>query len=815
MADRSHIAHQIAALELRLAQLDKEKQDIEAALQSLRRQTATGENNDSGPKSSSIITDGIPEKELTPTEKVELFIKLFRGRADVYPRLWENRKTGKKGYSPACANEWARGVCEKPRVKCGECNAQSFLPVTPDVILDHLQGKHVIGTYPLLPNDSCWFLAVDFDKQEWQKDVQAFSETCQKTGISCAIERSRSGNGAHAWFFFSRPIPAASARKMGAYLITLTMERRHQLDMASYDRLFPNQDTMPSGGFGNLIALPLQLHARQHGNTLFLDDALEPLADQWAYLASLPLIGPEKIECLTGEATSQADLLGLHAAERYGNEHPESPWLHPSARHLNSVVIRDPAPASIKAVLSQRLFIAVSDLPAALINQLKRLAAFPNPEFYKKQNLRLSTALTPRIIACAQDHDHHISLPRGCLDDAQSLIQGLNSRLELEDLREPGDSIEAEFRGKLTDAQTQAAQALLAHDNGILVAPPGFGKTVLGAYLIAKRKRSTLILVHRQPLLEQWRSQISIFLGIDSKSIGQIGGGKRKPTAQIDVAMIQSLSRKDSVDDIVTRYGQVIVDECHHLSAVSFERVLSEVKAHYIVGLTATPQRRDGHQPIIHMQIGPTRFKVDPRHQASQRPFDHRLIIRETNFEVPVQDSELSIQALYNQLATDESRNQLIIDDVLAALDEGRSPIVLTERKEHLETLHERLRGFVRHIVVLRGGLSTKARAETASQLAAIPQDQERLLLATGRYIGEGFDDARLDTLFLALPVSWKGTLVQYAGRLHRLHPGKRDVRIVDYVDRKVPMLARMHEKRLIGYRAMGYLERADSPLLG
>lgn len=370
--------------------------------------------------------------------------------------------------------------------------------------------------------------------------------------------------------------------------------------------------------------------------------------------------------------------------------------------------------------------------------------------------------------------------------------------------RSSGNPINASFFGELTDAQCQATEAILKYDHGVIVASPGFGKTVLGTYLIAERKCSTLIRVHRQPLLEQWRSQIGIFLNRDSKSIGQLGGGKRKLTGQVDVAMIQSLSRKETVDDIVTEYGQVIIDECHHLPAVSFERVLSEVKARYVVGLTATPQRRDGHQPIIHMQIGPIRYRVDPRSQQAQCPFKYRLVVRETGFNLPEQESDMTIQELYGLLATNGQRNELIINDVLMAIEEGRSPILLTERKGHLENLHEQLKGFVKHIVVLHGGRSVKERREVQEQLASIPIGEERLLLATGRYIGEGFDDARLDTLFLTLPVSWKGTLIQYAGRLH---PSKHEVRIVDYVDSDIPMLTKMLEKRRVGYRSMGYKE--------
>jgi superfamily II DNA or RNA helicase len=326
------------------------------------------------------------------------------------------------------------------------------------------------------------------------------------------------------------------------------------------------------------------------------------------------------------------------------------------------------------------------------------------------------------------------------------------------------------------------------------------------------RARNTLILVHRKPLLEQWVAQLAMFLGLDQKEIGQIGGGKRKPNGRLDVATIQSLFRNDVVDDLVADYGQVIVDECHHLPATSFERVLAEAKAKFIVGLTATPQRRDGRHPITGMQLGPVRHRVDVKDETARRPFDHKLIVRETAFRMPDEGAAVGIQHVYGALANDEARNRRILDDVIAVLEEGRSPILLTERKDHVEFFADHLRGFVRHLVVLQGGMSAKARRRSADQLASIPDTAERLVLATGRYIGEGFDDARLDTLFLAMPISWKGTLIQYSGRLHRHYPGKKEVRIYDYVDREVPMLMRMFEKRLRSYRAIGYA-RGEAPL--
>jgi superfamily II DNA or RNA helicase len=466
----------------------------------------------------------------------------------------------------------------------------------------------------------------------------------------------------------------------------------------------------------------------------------------------------------------------------------------------------------VKAVLSQRLFIEKAGLPSPLLNQLKRLAAFQNPEFYKKQSMRLSTALTPRVIACAEDLPEHIALPRGCLSEAEALLREHGATLDVEDKREEGCSVDFTFQGTLTPLQEQAVRALLEHDTGVFVAPPGIGKTVVGTYLVAARKRSTLILIHRKPLLDQWLGQLAMFLGIEPKDIGQIGAGKTKPNGRLDVAMVQSLVRKGAVADLVAGYGQVIQDEAHHCPAVSFERVLAEVKSRFVVGLTATPQRRDGHQPILHMQLGPVRFSVDAKCHAARRPFDLRLVVRETGFLPAGLADGAGIQDFYASLATDQKRNDLIFDDVVHALEEKRSPILLTERRDHLEHFANRLRSFTRHLVVLHGGMRARERRDVIAQLASIPDGEERLIIATGRYIGEGFDDARLDTLFLALPVSWKGTLIQYTGRLHRIHLGKTEVRIFDYVDRAVPMLMKMFEKRLRGYRAIGYA-RDEAPL--
>jgi superfamily II DNA or RNA helicase len=734
----------------------------------------------------------------TPSEKVRLFRSLFRGRADVFPTRFVSRRTGRAGYAPACRNKFVPGICELPKIKCGECPNQAFLPFDDAAVLGHLTGRHVMGVYPLLEDETCWFLAVDFDKSTWMEDVTAFVETCSRAGLPAAVERSRSGNGAHVWFFFATPVLASSARRLGCHLITETMSRRHELGMDSYDRLFPSQDTLPRGGFGNLIVLPLHHEARREGNTVFLDHQLRPYPDdqQWAYLASVPRIEPSVVERIAGEATRAGSVLGVRLAES-SDAASAAPWTRRPSGRPQAVPILEPLPERVRAVLSQKLFVEKEGLPSPMIDRIKRLAAFQNPEFYKKQGMRLSTATTPRVITCAEDLPQHIGLPRGCRSELENLLREHGATLDVADQRVLGEKLRLRFQGTLTRVQERAARALLAHDTGMLV---------------AERGCSTLILVHRRPLLDQWVAQLSVFLGIDPQEIGQIGASKRTGNRRLDVAMIQSLVRKGQVDDSVASYGQVVVDECHHLPAVSFERVLAEAKARYVVGLTATPQRRDGHHPITEMQLGPVRFAIGPRSGAAARPFAQRLYVRDTGFRVVGENGGRTIQQLYAALAADENRNALILDDVIRSLEEGRSPILLTERKDHLDYLASRLEGFTRNLVVLRGGMSAKERRRVQERLAWIPESEERLILATGRYVGEGFDDARLDTLFLALPLSWRGTLIQYTGRLHRPHPRKREVRIFDYVDREVAMLLRMFERRLRGYRAIGYV-KDEAPL--
>ena len=748
----------------------------------------------------------------TPEMKIALFRALFRGRDEVYPRRFESRKTGRAGYQPACGNEWVRGICEKPRIKCSDCPHQRWLPVSNEVIRWHLSAEDdrhqpfVMGVYPMLLDEKCWFLAADFDKADWQADALAFMETCHTRNIPAALERSRSGNGGHVWIFFEEAVPATLARKLGAYLLTETMERRPEIGFASYDRFFPNQDTLPKGGFGNLIALPLQKAARVQGHSLFVDNNLVPWPDQWAFLSSLSRLPTVQLESIVHEATAQGRITGVRSAHP-DDEDALEPWkLSPSRRR--SLALAGPFPDTISLVLGDALYVIKADLPPNLRNALLRLAAFQNPEFYKAQAMRLPTFNKPRIISCAEDHTAHLALPRGCLEDTLKLFKSLGIKTTLQDQRCQGTPIPHTFRGTLRDDQQAAASAMLRHDTGVLAATTAFGKTVLGAWLIAQRGVNTLVLVHRQQLLEQWIARLSEFLGVKTKEIGRLGGGKKRLTGILDVALIQSLVKKGEVLDLVGDYGQLIFDECHHLSAQSFEWVARRAKARYVMGLSATVARKDGHHPIIFMQCGPVRYRVDARAQAATRPFTHEVLVRSTGFLPegdPDHDQRREYQRLCDTLLHSDFRNQMICEDVLAAIAAGRTPVILTERTNHLEILASALRPHLAHVITLQGGMGRKLLTAALDQLASVPAGQPRVLLATGRFLGEGFDDPRLDTLFLTMPVSWRGTIAQYAGRLHRLHDGKKLVQVYDYADLNVPMLSRMFDRRCQGYEAIGY----------
>lgn len=732
---------------------------------------------------------------------VKLFHSLFRGRDDVYAERWE-RKDGSSNYSPAKLHDWnSHTKNEKGKSVCGA--GCQLLTLTDRVLEEHLKGQRTIGIYPLLKDETCWLLAVDFDESTWTDDVLAFVDTCDRVGVPAYLERSRSGVGAHVWIFFDRPVRAAQARSLGSFLVSETKQSRYQLGFKSYDRLFPSQDTMPKGGFGNLIALPLQLEPSKAGNSMFLDRNFKPFEDQWAYLSSMVRLSSVDLESIVREASATNAIMTVPLS--LDNDDSEEPWKLKPSRKSQDNKLKEPYPKTATIVLGNMIYVSKAGFCSPALNRIMGLAAFQNPEFYQKQATRQSTYDTPRVICCAEDHPNHIALPRGCRTPLLQLLHENGIAAAETDERYEGISIQAAFKGTLRDEQVKAAEEVLTDDLGILSASTAFGKTVVATYVISQRKVNTLVLVHRAQLIDQWRERLAQFLDLPEREIGQIGGGKKKRTGLIDVATIQSLGRRGVASDTITEYGQVIVDECHHIPAFTFEQIIKQAKARYVLGLTATPVRKDGHQPIIMMHCGAIKFKDARRNRQLITGVRHLVIPRETGFQTPLLNDGINVNELYDALAADEERNKLIIDDILKELEDGRSPLVLTERVKHLDALAEKLAGFAKNIIVLKGGMSKKERTAIHAKLKAIPEDAERIILSTGKYIGEGFDDSRLDTLFLLLPISFEGRVEQYAGRLHRERDGKTDVRIYDYVDSSHPVFRKMFDRRSVKYRKLGY----------
>lgn len=753
-----------------------------------------------------------------PMQKVHLFRSLFKGREDVFAKRWQNQK-GHSGYSPVCRNEWQSGLCSKPQGKCSECEHKSYVALTDTLVDEHLRGKMIAGIYPLLPDETCWFVAADFDDEEWQKDISAVREVCKDFDLPVVVERSRSGNGAHVWIFFRQAIDAFLARKLGSAIITFTMSKRHEMNFKSYDRLFPNQDTMPKGNLGNLIALPLQKAAREENNSVFIDENFQPYEDQWGFLASVRKLSEEEVETTIARLCRGHELGELQKDD----EDTPKPW-----ETVKVQLSRGDYPQVINVVRSALLYIPKSGFSERALNQIKRLAAFKNPEFFKAQAMRLPTFNKPRVISCSEETAEYIGLPRGCEGALEKLLKDAGVWINWVDKTNEGRIINIEFNGCLREEQQIAAREMLKHTNGVLSGTTAFGKTVVAINLIAERKTNTLILVDRVSLVSQWKERLEQFLLIhevmpeeEGKTrrrkkqpsiIGQLGGGKDSLTGIIDIAVMQSLYRQGEVKECVKNYGMVIVDECHHVSAVSFEHVLKQASAQYVYGLTATPTRKDGHHPIIFMQCGPIRYRDDAIKQAAKRPFEHYIVPRFTSFRVPLDqaEKEITIQELYSEIVSSEIRNQQIIGDVIKCYNAGRNCLVLTERTAHVERIAQVLSKSIPDVLTLTGGMGAKAAKVMRERIADIPVDHPLILVATGKYIGEGFDEPRLDTLFLAMPISWKGTLQQYAGRLHRLWESKSEVQIYDYVDVNVRMLEKMYHKRLSGYASIGYKAKSE-----
>ncbi|MCM1067492.1 MAG: DEAD/DEAH box helicase family protein [Muribaculaceae bacterium] len=766
---------------------------------------------------SPIVPIQKPMAQLSLEEKVALFRSLFRGREDVFARRWYSPNTEKSGYQPVCTREWNPAYCNKKKYKCAECPNREFQPLGYTDVYTHLEGKDpngkdVIGAYAILPDNTCYFLCCDFDDKScehgYQDDVRAYISACRDWNIPAYVERSRSGNGAHVWILFDEAIKAQSARRLGNAILTEAMDREGRMSFKSYDRFFPNQDFLPDGGFGNLVALPLQGQARKNGNSVFVDDNFIPYPDQWAYLQQMMKMSLAQVDSTLSLHTNQEPLGALSKTSE------SAPWERPEPRPMKP----GDFPKTIVITRSSGLYIPMAGLSAKVVNHLKRMAAFKNPEFYAKLGMRLPTFNIPRLISCSEIVDEYLWLPRGCEEAAIDFFQENAINLKIEDKTNPGTSIEATFLGKLRSEQAAAIEELSKHRCGTVYAATAFGKTVTGIAMIARKKVNTLILVHTKALLDQWRERLEQYLEVDFGPVEQLKGrGRRKKfkkfgalsstestlNGKIDIALLQSCISDNEMKPFVRDYGMVIVDECHHAPAVSFGRVLKEVNARWVYGLTATPIRKDGHQPIIFMQCGEIRYTADSKAQQEQQTFQRLLIPRFTSYRNISDDNGYT--AIAQSLSEDESRNRLIIDDVRKVLGEGRSPIILTGLTSHVDYLAEECRKICPNVIRLVGNDSAKAKRQEMERLKSIPDTEPLVVVATGKYVGEGFDLPRLDTLMLALPVSWKGLIAQYTGRLHRDYPGKSEVRIYDYIDLRVPICDSMYKKRLHGYKAVGY----------
>lgn len=801
-----------------LSSLRKENEEIKALL--LEHGLAYEAKGDG--KKGSIVSlyspVQLPPVKLGIEERVALFRSLFRGREDVFARRWYNKTNGNCGYQPVCLNEWRRGVCDKRKFRCAECPNRHFAPLGYEDIYRHLEGKDelardVVGLYALTLDNACAFLCTDFDDKScehgYKSDVQAFVGVCRDWGIPCSIERSRSGNGAHVWIFFEGTIPAWKARRLGNAILTEAMNRDGRLSFNSYDRFFPNQDLMPEGGFGNLVALPLQGKARKALNSVFVGDEFMAYKDQWAYLYQVRRMREDAADLLLSQHVTD-DLSNLTTSSE------AKPWNVPVAQNVSAADFK----GRVEIVKADKIYVPLASVSAKVVNHLKRIAAFKNPEFYQKQGMRMSTYGILRVISCSDISDEYIGLPRGCEEAVVKLLTQFDVRYSLVDKTNHGVPISVTFKGKEREEQLDAIEALLPYDYGVLHAATAFGKTVAAASMIARRKVNTLILVHTRALLGQWQEKLEEFLNIDYEEpmepkkrgrkkvfspIGCLDSTKNTLHGIVDIALMQSCLEGGEVKPFVRDYGMVIVDECHHVSSVTFEKVMKQVRARYVYGLTATAIRKDGHQPIIFMQCGPIRFSVDARSQIEKQTFKRYLVPRFTSFRALCDDKK-SFAPIRQEIADDEVRNRLIVEDVRKVLDCGRTPLLLADLTAHVDTLARMLEPYCRNVICLTGTGSAKEKRDALQRLQDVADGEPLAIVATGKYVGEGFDYPRLDTLFLVSPISWKGRLQQYAGRLHRECEGKKDVRIYDYIDIHEPMCDNMYHKRLKGYASIGYV---------
>lgn len=764
------------------------------------------------------------------------FFSMFWGRQDVYAKRSVNKETGKAAYYPQCNNFWTN-VCHKKikdGINCKDCKNRSYKTITKKDILNHLQGNaynasDVIGVYPLLSNGTCRFMVFDFDNHDknaeekdfansddtWVEEVESMREICVLNGIEPLVERSRSGRGAHVWIFFDKPIDASFVRKFGFALLDKGAEQINLKSFKYYDRMLPAQDSLPEdSAVGNLIALPLQGKALRDGNSAFIDGNWNAYPNQWETLFNKPRLSQEFLEEKIKEWSNIIDDIAANAAE----SDREKPWNR--MRHFN----KNDVEGKLHIILSNGIYVDNTNLKAAMQNRIRRMAAISNPVFYKNQAIGTSNYDTARWIYLGKDHlSGYIQIPRGLQDELWENIKQADIDYEMEDERQQGRKINVDFKGELRPEQDKALKELIRYDNGILHAATAFGKTVVSSAIIAQKKINTLIILESSALIEQWKEALEKFLNINEglpayetktgrvrkrKSlIGTLQGAHDSMTGIIDIAMAGSLCKKGKYHKMMNEYGLVLIDECHHSASETIANVLKEVKAKYVYGVTATPKRGDGLEKINYMLIGPIRYSYTTKEKAKEQGIQHLVYPRFTLTVPPrgVITDKMHPNEAYEIIHNNDVRDEQIIEDVKNCVAAGRTPVVLSRYKDHSEKFYERLKNYADHVFLMTGNNSKKEHRKILEQMHQVDKNESLILIATGSLVGEGFDFPRLDTLFMATPVSFRGVVEQYAGRLNRDYAGKENVIIYDYVDNHIPMFNNMYMKRLKAYKQIGY----------
>ena len=818
----------ITELEKRIQHLEKENQYLRNLLMDAGIPYSANEINDGNNVYDPNQGERIIPKDITETD-AKMFFRMFWGRTDVYSKRTVKKSTGEVNYYTQCYNFWKKG-CPRitgSKIKCRDCQRQAYKELKKEQVIEHLRGNaedatDVIGIFPLFADDTCRFIVFDFDNHEkgaekkdyanvddmWKDEVDSLRKICGLNGIDALVERSRSGKGAHLWIFFQKPIEASLAREFGNALLKKGAESVNLRSFRFYDRMLPMQDHLPKGGLGNLIALPLQGQALREGNSAFIDEHWNAYPDQWGVLQSKKKLSREFIEDKIKAWTEKNPCIAADCDEK--------PW------EKTKNFQKEDVEGILHITLANGVYVNTVNLQPRIQNQIRRMAAFHNPVFYKNQAMGLSNFENYRYIYLGSDEGDFIKIPRGLLENIMEECEKADIEYIIEEKRSIGRPIHVKFMGELKEAQTLAVEELLQYDNGILNAATAFGKTVVCCDVIAKKQVSTLILLQSSALMEQWQDALERFLHIDEEPpeyetptgrkkkrksvIGKLQGVHDSTTGMIDLAMVGSVCKNGEYHKRLKEYGLILVDECHHAASDTIVNILQEVNAKYVYGVTATPFRGDGLEKINYMLLGPIRYKYTSKDRAKEQGIEHLVYPRFTRTVVPrFSQDKMHPNEAYEIIRNNEERDEFIIRDVKRCVDAGRTPVILSKFIDHSQRLYQRLMDYADKVFLLSGRNSKKEHKEMIKQMNQVKPEESMILVATGKLIGEGFDYPRLDTLIMATPVAWKGVVEQYAGRLNRDYDGKKNVMIYDYVDCHIAMFDRMYHKRLKAYKQIGY----------